>query len=219
MSADTGAGLIGRKLGMTRLFTEDGKSWPVTVLQAGPCTVIGLKGIETHGYNAIQVGFEEKKPSRVTKPVKGVFAKANVTPKAVLREFRVEDCAGYDVGQSLTVDLFPVDKVVDITGRGIGKGFSGVMKRWGFRGGRASHGAHRTHRSPGSIGQCQSPGRVFKNKKMPGQMGNAQVTVQNLRVAAVDVERNLLIVKGSVPGSKGSVVTIRNAVKNTAKSS
>lgn len=214
-----GAGLIGRKLGMTRIFTEDGKSWPVTVLQAGPCHVVGLKEAESHGYNAVQLGFEELKPSRGNKSVLGVFAKANITPKRFLREFRVDDSTAYTIGQSLTIDLFPVDKVVDVTSRSIGKGFAGVMKRWGFRGGRATHGAHRSHRSPGSIGQCQTPGRVFKNKKMPGQMGNTQVTVQNLRVAAVDLERNLLIVKGSVPGSKGSVVLIQDAVKSSAKPS
>lgn len=213
------AGLIGRKLGMTRIFTEGGKSWPVTVLQAGPCSVIGLKKADTHGYEAVQLGFEDVKPSRAKKPVKGVFAKAGVTPKRVLREFRVDDCSAYSVGQALTVDQFPVDLEVDVTGHSIGKGFAGVMKRWGFRGGRASHGAHRTHRSPGSIGQCQTPGRVFKNKKMAGHMGDVQVTVQNLKVAAIDAERNLLVVKGSVPGSKGTVVLIQDAVKSAAKSS
>ncbi|MEO5348140.1 MAG: 50S ribosomal protein L3 [Magnetococcus sp. YQC-3] len=213
------AGLIGRKLGMTRIFTEDGKSWPVTVLQAGPCQVIGIKRVATHGYDAIQVGFEEMKPSRGQKPVKGLYAKVNVTPKRVLREFRVDDCSQYEIGQSLTVDRFPVNQVVDVTGQGIGKGFAGVMKRWGFHGGRATHGTHLTHRSPGSIGQCQTPGRVFKNKKLPGHMGDAQVTVQNLVVTVMDAERNLLVVKGSVPGSKGSVVLIRDAVKQVAKSS
>ncbi len=213
------AGLIGRKLGMTRIFTEDGKSWPVTVLQAGPCQVVGIKKAATHGYDAIQLGFEEMKPSRVQKPVKGLYAKANVTPKRVLREFRVDDCSQYDIGQSLTVEWFPVNQEVDVTGRGIGKGFAGVMKRWGFRGGRATHGTHLTHRSPGSIGQCQTPGRVYKNKKMAGHMGDVQVTVQNLVVTVMDAERNLLVVKGSVPGAKGSVVLIRDAVKGVAKSS
>ena len=213
------AGLIGRKLGMTRIFTEDGKSWPVTVLQAGPCHVVGLKTTEKHGYDAVQLGFEEIKPSRGKKPQKGVYAKANVTPRRVLREFRVDDCSSYSIGQALTVDRFPVGEVVDVTGRSIGKGFAGVMKRWGFRGGRATHGAHRTHRSGGSIGQCQTPGRVFKNKKMAGQMGNSQITAQNLVIAATDLERNLLVIKGSVPGSKGSVVLIQDAVKAAAKSS
>ena len=213
------AGLIGRKLGMTRIFSEDGKSWPVTVLQAGPCQVVGLKELKVHGYEAVQVAFDEMKPSRGKKSVKGVFAKANVSPKRVMREFRVDDSSNYSIGQSLDVDLFPVDQIVDVTGRGIGKGFAGGMKRWGFRGGRASHGAHRTHRSPGSIGQCQTPGRVFKNKKMAGHMGDVQVTVQNLRVTVVDMERNLLVVKGSVPGSRGSVVLIQDAVKSAVKPS
>lgn len=212
-------GLIGRKIGMSRIFTEDGKSWPVTVIQAGPCHVVGLKKADSHGYEAVQLGFEEMKPSRATKPIRGVYAKANVTPKKVLREFRVDDASAYEVGQSLTVEHFPVDQMVDVTGRGIGKGFAGVMKRWGFKGGRASHGAHRTHRSPGSIGQCQTPGRVFKNKKMAGHMGDEQITVQNLRVAVIDVEHNLLVIKGSVPGSKGSVVLIKDAVKTSPKPS
>ncbi|MBF0184571.1 MAG: 50S ribosomal protein L3 [Magnetococcales bacterium] len=213
-----GAGLIGRKLGMTRIFTDEGKSWPVTVLQAGPCHVVGIKSAETHGYNAIQLGFEEMKPSRGKKPVKGVYAKANVTPKRVMREFRVEDSSQYEIGQALTVDLFPVNKQVDVTGQSVGKGFAGVMKRWGFHGGRATHGTHLTHRSPGSIGQCQTPGRVFKNKKMAGHMGDARITVQNLVVTVADPERNLLVVKGSVPGAKGSVVLIRDAVKGAVKS-
>ena len=208
-----GTGLIGRKLGMTQMFTADGKSQPVTVLQAGPCFVIGIRKEATDGYNAVQLGFEEVKPSRVTKPLRGIFAKANVAPKRVLREFRVDDPEKYAIGQSLTVAQFPVDRFVDVSGRSIGKGFAGVMKRWGFKGGRASHGAHRTHRSPGSIGQCQTPGRVFKNKKMAGHMGDAIVTVQNLCIAAVDEEKNLLVVKGSVPGSEGSVVLIHDAVK------
>ena len=207
------AGLIGRKLGMTRIFTEDGRSLPVTVLQAGPCVVVGVKSVETDGYNAVQLGFEEMKPSRMKKPVREKFAKANISPKRVLREFRVDDPKGYEVGQSLTVERFPKDRAVDITGRGIGKGFAGSVKRWGFKGGRASHGAHKTHRSPGSIGQCQTPGRVFKNKKMAGQMGDTGVTVLSLRIAAMDAEKNLLVVKGSIPGSKGSVVLIRDAVK------
>ncbi len=207
------AGLIGRKLGMTRMFSEDGKSVPVTVIQAGPCAVVGIKNVENCGYNSVQLGFEEAKPSRIGKSAKAVFAKVNMTPKRILREFRVDAVDGYEVGQTLTVEQFQVDREVDVSGRSIGKGFQGGMKRWGFRGGRASHGAHRTHRSPGSIGQCQTPGRVFKNKKMAGQMGNVAVTVQNLQVSAVDVENNLLIVKGSIPGSKGSVVIIRDAVK------
>ena len=213
------AGLIGRKLGMTRMFSEEGKSLPVTVIQAGPCAVVGIKSTESNGYCAVQLGFDEAKPSRVGRSLKGLYAKAETTPKRVLKEFRVDAVDGYAVGQSLTVELFPVDHEVDVSGRSIGKGFQGGMKRWGFRGGRASHGAHRVHRSPGSIGQCQTPGRVFKNKKMAGHMGDDSVTVQNLRVTAVDTENNLLVVKGSIPGSKGSVVFIRDAVKKGAAAS
>ncbi|HIJ85072.1 MAG: LSU ribosomal protein L3P [Magnetococcales bacterium] len=208
-------GLIGRKIGMTRIFTEEGQSQPVTLIKAGPCPVVAVKDVGKDGYSAVQLGFEDCKPSRLSKPVRGIFAKANVPVKKVLREFRVDDAGGMTVGQTLTVEQFPVDGLVDVTGKGVGKGFAGVMKRWGFAGGNASHGAHRIHRSPGSIGQNQSPGRVFKNKKMAGHMGDETVTVQNLKVAAIDLENNLIIVKGSIPGSKGSVVLIRHAGKKT----
>jgi large subunit ribosomal protein L3 len=208
------AGIIGRKLGMTRIFTEEGEAVPVTVLQVGPCSVIMLKNEADHGYTAVQLGFDDIKPNRASKPVKGHYAKANVSAKKVLREFRVDDSASYEVGQTLTVEHYAVDSVVDVTGVTIGKGFGGAVKRWGFRGGRASHGAHRTHRSAGSIGQCQTPGRVYKNKKMAGHMGVDTQTILNLKVAAIDVERNLLVVKGSVPGAKGSVVTVRDATRS-----
>ncbi|MBF0145204.1 MAG: 50S ribosomal protein L3 [Magnetococcales bacterium] len=208
-------GLIGRKLGMTRIFTEEGLSQPVTLIKAGPCPVVAVKVEGKDGYNAVQMGFDEVKPSRLSKAVRGIFAKANVPVKKVLREFRVDDVGDYTVGQTLTVEQFPVNGFVDVSGKGIGKGFAGVMKRWGFAGGNATHGAHRIHRSPGSIGQNQSPGRVFKNKKMAGHMGDAMVTVQNLKVAAVDLENNLIVIKGSIPGSKGSVVLIRHAAKKT----
>lgn len=211
------AGIVGRKLGMTRIFTENGQAVPVTVIQAGPCSVVMLKNEADHGYNAVQVGFEDIKPTRAKKPVKGHYAKANVPVKKVLREFRVDDISAYEIGQSLTVENYTVDKMVDVTGVSIGKGFAGGVKRWGFRGGRASHGAHRTHRSPGSIGQCQTPGRVFKNKKMAGHMGVDKQTILNMKVAAVDVEKNLLVVKGSVPGAKGSVVFIRDAIRSAAQ--
>lgn len=211
------AGLIGRKLGMSRIFLDDGKSVAVTLLKVGPCPVVGIKKSDVDGYDAVQLGFEDAKPSRIKKPVKGVFAKANVPPQKVLKEFRVDDTSLYQTGESLTLDRIQPGVLVDVTGVTIGKGFAGVMKRWGFRGGRASHGAHLVHRSPGSIGQCQTPGRVFKNKKMAGHMGNTQVTVMGLTVAMVDLERNLLVLKGSVPGSKGTVVTIRDAIKATRK--
>ncbi|MBF0131853.1 MAG: 50S ribosomal protein L3 [Magnetococcales bacterium] len=208
-------GLIGRKVGMTRIFTEDGMAQPVTLVKAGPCPVVAVKGVGTDGYNAVQVGYEDVKPSRLSKSVRGVFAKANVPVKRLLREFRLDDTGDLAVGQTLTVEQFSVDGYVDVTGRSVGKGFAGVMKRWGFAGGNASHGAHRVHRSGGSIGQNQSPGRVFKNKKMAGHMGDDTVTVQNLKIAAVDLENNLLVIKGSIPGSKGSVVLIRHAGKKT----
>ena len=211
------AGIIGRKLGMTRIFTEKGEAVPVTVLQVGPCSVVMLKNEADHGYSAVQLGFEDVKPARAKKPVKGHYAKANVAVKKVLREFRVDDSATYEVGQTLTVEEFAVDKMVDVTGQTIGKGFAGGMKRWGFKGGRASHGAHRVHRSNGSIGQCQTPGRVYKNKKMSGHMGVDTQTILNLRVAAVDAEKNLLVVAGSVPGAKGSVVYVRDATRSAAQ--
>ncbi|MBF0175834.1 MAG: 50S ribosomal protein L3 [Magnetococcales bacterium] len=212
------AGLIGRKLGMTQTFSEQGERLPVTVLQMGPCPVVAKRSQETDGYNAVQIGFEEKKPSRVSKPEKGYFAKANIPPQRLLKEFRVDNPEAYEVGQQLSVDLFAVGQLVDVTGRSIGKGFAGVMKRWGFKGGKASHGAHKVHRSPGSIGQRQTPGRVMPGKKMAGHMGDRNVTVQSLRVTAVDTEKNLLIVHGSVPGAEGSVVLVRDAVKEGEQS-
>ncbi|NGZ05049.1 MAG: 50S ribosomal protein L3 [Magnetococcales bacterium] len=211
------AGLIGRKLGMSRIFSPDGKSVAVTLLKVGPCPVVGVKSVETNGYNAVQLGFEEAKPSRVQKPVRGIYAKANVAPQRMLKEFRVSEPGNYQPGQVLTLEQIEAGVRVDVTGRSVGKGFTGSMRRWGFRGGRATHGAHLTHRSPGSIGQCQTPGRVFKNKKMAGHMGDENVTVMGLIVASVDLEQNLLVVKGSVPGSKGSVVYIRDAVKAARK--
>lgn len=206
-------GLIGRKLGMTQMFLADGRRLPVTVLKVGPCAVVAKKMRDSDGYDAVQLGFEEIKPSRLKKPQKGTFAKANVEPRKQLREFRVSDPDGYQVGQELSVSHFEVDGYVDISGNSIGKGFSGVMKRWGFAGGRASHGANKVHRSGGSIGHCQTPGRVFKNKKMAGHSGDTRVTVQNLQIAAVDTENNLLVVKGSVPGATGTLILVRDAVK------
>ncbi|MBF0189903.1 MAG: 50S ribosomal protein L3 [Magnetococcales bacterium] len=211
------AGLIGRKLGMSRIFTTDGKSVAVTLLKVGPCPIVGVKTTDVDGYNAVQLGYEDAKPSRVKKPVRGLYAKANVPPQRILKEFRVDDTAEYQAGESLRLERIEAGARVDVTAKSVGKGFAGGMKRWGFRGGRASHGAHLTHRSPGSIGQCQTPGRVFKNKKMAGHMGDVNVTVMGLTVALVDLERNLLVLKGSVPGSKGSVVFIRDAVKSALK--
>ncbi|ABK43366.1 LSU ribosomal protein L3P [Magnetococcus marinus MC-1] len=207
------SGLIGRKLGMSQMFTEDGQRIPVTLVQLGPCAVVAKRSDEQDGYNAVQLGFEEAKPSRLSKTVRGQYAKANVTPRRVLREFRVSNPESYEVGQELTAEQFAVDSFVDVTGKTVGKGFAGVMKRWGFRGGRASHGAHKVHRSGGSIGQCQTPGRVYKNKKMAGHMGQQTRTVQNLKVAYVDAVQSIIAVKGSIPGSKGSLVLVRDALK------
>ncbi|MGN7611633.1 50S ribosomal protein L3 [Magnetococcales bacterium HHB-1] len=211
------SGLIGRKLGMTQLFQEDGDCWPVTVIQLGPCSVVAKKTEGKDCCNAIQLGFEDAKASRVSKPLRGEFAKAGVAPKRVLREFRVDNLEDYKVGQELTAEQFEQGQFVDVIGTSIGKGFAGVVKRWGFRGGRASHGAHKIHRSPGSIGQCQTPGRVFKNKKMPGRMGGDRVTAQNLRVAMVDAEKHLLVVKGTVPGPKGGMVMVQDAKKKVSQ--
>ncbi|MBF0157966.1 MAG: 50S ribosomal protein L3 [Magnetococcales bacterium] len=210
-------GLIGRKLGMTQIFSEDGERHAVTVLRVGPCPVIALREQEKDGYNAVQVAFEEAKPSRVGKPERGQFAKVNVAPHAVLKEFRSKDSVHCEVGQVLTVALFQTGSYVDVAAKTVGKGFAGTMKRWGFRGGNATHGAHKIHRSPGSIGQCQTPGRVLKNKKMSGHMGDDRVTAQNLRIAAVDVDKNLLVVKGSVPGAEGSIVFVRDAIKKSTE--
>lgn len=208
-------GLIGRKMGMTQIFNEDGTRQPVTVIEVGPCAVVAKRSVEQDGYAAVQLGFEEAKPSRVSKPVKGQFAKAGVPPMRVVKEFRVSDPDALEVGAEVKADHFEAGSFVDVSGRTVGKGFAGGMKRWGFKGGRATHGAHKTHRSPGSIGQCQDPGRVFKGKKMAGHMGDESKTVQNLQVAVVDAEKNLLLVKGSIPGSKGGVVFVSDAVKKS----
>lgn len=209
--------LIGRKLGMTQIFSADGQRHAVTVLQAGPCPVVATREQEKDGYHAIQIAFEEAKPSRVNKPDRGQFAKVDVKPHAVLKEFRSDAPVDYQIGQVLTVAMFEADRYVDVAARTVGKGFAGTMKRWGFSGGNATHGAHKIHRSPGSIGQCQTPGRVLKNKKMSGHMGDERVTAQNLRVASIDIERNLLVVKGSVPGAEGSIVFVRDAVKKSTE--
>ena len=206
-------GLIGRKRGMTRVFSEDGVSTPVTVIEVEPNRVSQLKTLEADGYNAIQVTVGERKASRVTKPQAGHFAKAQTAAGRKVAEFRVEDIAELELGAELKVDLFEAGQKIDISGITKGKGFSGVVKRYGFGGGDATHGNSLSHRAPGSIGQCQTPGRVFKGKRMAGHMGDKKRTLQNLSVVRVDAERNLLLVKGSVPGATGSDVVIRPAVK------
>ena len=205
-------GLIGRKLGMTQVFVGGEELIPVTVVEAGPCTVVQKKTQATDGYDAIQLGFGEVKPHRVNQPELGHFKKSGAAPTRVLKEIRVDDPDAYEVGQVLTAELFQPGDRVDVTGISRGKGFQGVMKRHGFGGGRASHGSM-FHRKPGAIGAHEAPGRVFKGQKLPGQMGNHRVTVQNLQVVEVDLERNTILLRGAVPGGKNGAVVLRNAVK------
>ncbi|TVR80585.1 MAG: 50S ribosomal protein L3 [Rhodospirillales bacterium] len=209
-------GLIAKKMGMSRLFQADGEHVPVTVLQLDGCQVVAHRTEERDGYTALQLGTGAAKVKNVTRPQRGHFAKAKVEPKRRLVEFRVSEDAMVTVGATLTADHFVAGQTVDVTGTSIGKGFAGGMKRHGFHGLRASHGVSISHRSLGSTGQCQDPGKVFKGKKMPGQLGNRQVTVHNLVVADCDAERGLILLKGAVPGPKGSYVLIRDAVKRPA---
>ena len=206
-------GLVGRKVGMTRVFTEEGVSIPVTVVEVEANRISQVKTLETDGYAAIQVTTGTKKANRVTKPEAGHFAKAGVEAGRGLWEFRLENGEEFEVGTELNVELFNEVKKVDVTGTSKGKGFQGAVKRWNFRTQDATHGNSLSHRAPGSIGQNQSPGRVFKGKKMPGQMGNKKITIQNLEIVRVDIENNLILVKGAVPGPKKSLVTIKETVK------
>ena len=208
-------GLIARKLGMTRLFTEDGRHIPVTVLQVENCQVVAQRTVEKDGYSAIQVGVGAPKVKKMTKAMRGHFAKAKVEPKARLGEFRVDADHLQEVGAEITVDHFIPGQFVDVSGTTIGKGFAGAMKRYGFKGLRASHGVSVNHRSLGSTGQCQYPGKVFKGKKMAGHMGDRRVTTQNLEVVATDLARGLVMIKGAVPGSKGNYVEVRDALKKS----
>ncbi|WP_411357976.1 50S ribosomal protein L3 [Pseudidiomarina salilacus] len=211
-------GLVGRKVGMTRVFQEDGASVPVTVIEVTANRVTQVKTEETDGYRALQVTTGDKKANRVSKPAAGHFAKAGVEAGRGLWEFRLEDGEGDDfaVGSEITVEIFADTKKVDVTGTSKGKGFQGAIKRWNFRTQDATHGNSLSHRAPGSIGQNQSPGRVFKGKKMAGQMGNKQITVQTLDVVRVDAERGLLLIRGAVPGATGGDVIIKPAVKAKA---
>lgn len=206
-------GILGTKLGMTQLWDENNKIVPVTVIQAGPCVVTQVRTPEVDGYNAVQLGFGAVKAKKVTKPEAGHFAKADVTPRKHLVELRTADASEFTLGQELTAEVFADGEIVDVTGTTKGKGTAGVMKRHGFKGLRASHGVHRKHRSPGSIGGCSTPGKVFKGLRMAGRMGNDKVTVQNLKVHAVDADRGLLLVRGAIPGNKGSLVVVRSAAK------
>ena len=208
-------GLVGRKVGMTRIFTEDGTSIPVTVIEATPNRVTQLRTEETDGYRALQVTAGTKKANRVNKAAAGQFAKAGVEAGRGLWEFRLEDNEGADieVGSEITVEIFNDTKKIDVTGTSKGKGFAGAIKRWNFSAQRATHGNSLSHRAPGSIGQNQSPGKVFKGKKMAGQLGNKQVTTQSLEVVRIDVENSLILVKGAVPGATGNDVIVKPAVK------
>ncbi|MCE8053627.1 50S ribosomal protein L3 [Halomonas daqingensis] len=207
-------GLVGRKAGMTRVFTEDGASVPVTVIEVEPNRVTGVRTVESDGYAAIQVTTGSRKAKHLTKAQAGQYAKAGIEAGRSLMEFRLnEGEEAPEVGGELTVSLFEAGQKVDVTGTSKGKGFQGAVKRWNFRTQDATHGNSLSHRAPGSIGMCQTPGRVFKGKKMAGQMGNVRCTVQSLEVVRVDAERNLLLIKGAVPGATGSDVIVRSAVK------
>jgi large subunit ribosomal protein L3 len=207
------AGLLGTKLGMTQVWDDAGRLVPVTVLQAGPCVVTQVRSGDTDGYDGVQIAFGAIDPRRVTQPLAGHFAKAGVTPRRHLAELRTADAADYSLGQELTVELFSPGQVVDVVGTTKGKGTAGVMKRHGFAGVSASHGAHRNHRKPGSIGGCATPGKVFKGQRMSGRMGAVRQTTQNLTVHAVDADKGLVLIKGAVPGARGSVVLVKSAAK------
>ena len=206
-------GILGKKLGMTQVFAADGRRIPVTVVEAGPCTVVQKKTESTDGYNALQLGFAAKKSHRTSKPMMGHFKQADQGAFAHLREVAAENIDDYTVGDQVTCDvLLKEGDIVDVTGTSKGKGFQGVIKRWGFAGGRASHGS-KFHRGPGAIGQSAWPAKVFKGKKMPGQMGNERVTLQNLEVVEVRPDQNLVLIKGAIPGPNQSIVLIRKGVK------
>ncbi len=205
--------IIGKKIGMTQIFDENGKVIPVTVIEAGPCVVSQKKILEKDGYNAIQIGFGDLRPKQVNKPLKGHFDKSDIAPKRTLKECRLEDISIYNVGDIIKSDIFAAGDKVDVVGTSKGKGWAGVIKRWNFRRLKETHGSGPVVRKGGSIGACSDPSRVFKGKKMSGHLGSERVTVQNLTVVKVDSQDNLIAVKGAVPGSKGSIVLIRDSVK------
>lgn len=210
--------IVGKKLGMTQIWDTDNRVVPVTVLEVSPCRVVQVKRPEDTGYSALQVTWGQRNPDKCIKPQLGHFDSANVKPGVGLLELRLNDVSEFEVGQEIGVDILEEGEKVDVTAVSKGKGFAGVMKRHGFKGQGASHGAHKVHRKPGAVGQCATPSRIFQGKKMPGRMGAEKITTLNLRVMDVDSERELLLVKGSVPGPKGGVVVIRNAVKGGAVS-
>lgn len=206
--------IIGEKLGMTQIFDSENRTIPVTAVKAGPVVVTQIKRLDTDGYGAIQIAFKEMAAEKVGRPTTGHFAKAGVAPHRHLIEVRVDDPDSFELGQQITIaDVLEEGNKADITGISKGKGFAGVMKRHNFKGQGASHGAHKVHRAPGAIGACATPARVFKGKRLPGRMGGEQVTMMNLDVIQIDVERNLVLLGGSVPGPKGSIVVLREAVK------
>lgn len=205
--------IVGRKIGMSQVFTDEGIVIPVTVIEAGPCTVVQKKTIEKDGYEAIQVSFGEAKKSRINKPLKGHYDKSKLTVGKLLKEFRIADCSQYEVGSVISCDIFSEGSKVDVQGKTKGHGFSGTIKRWNFSRGPMAHGSG-YHRGVGALSACAYPGKVFKNRKLPGQFGNETVTIQNLTVVRVLKENNAILVKGSVPGAKGSIVFIKDAVKN-----
>ena len=209
-------GILGRKLGMTQVFDESGQVTPVTVVKAGPCVVTAVRTPDRDGYSAVQFGYGEIDPRKVTKPVAGLFAGAGVTPRRYLAELRTDDASEYQLGQEVTAGVFEAGQLVDATGTSKGKGTAGVVKRHGFRGLSSSHGTQRKHRSPGSIGGCATPGRVFKGLRMAGRMGAVRTTVQSLTVHSVDADRGLLLIKGAVPGPAGGLVLVRTAAKTPA---
>ncbi|NLC88068.1 MAG: 50S ribosomal protein L3 [Clostridiaceae bacterium] len=204
--------IIGKKIGMTQIFDESGKVIPVTVIEAGPCVVAQVKSVETDGYNAIQLGFGDVKESKISKPEKGHFAKASITPKKHLREFRVDTIEEYKVGDAIKADAFVAGDKIDVQGTSKGKGFQGVIKRHGQSRGPMGHGSM-YHRRPGSMGSTSTPGRVFKGKKLPGHMGVQTITIQNLDVVRIDMDKNVMLIKGSVPGVKGAILKIKTSVK------
>lgn len=205
--------IIGKKVGMTQIFDENGKVIPVTVVEAGPCVVSQKKTVETDGYNAVQIGYGDVRPKLVNKPMKGHFDKSDVAPKRVLKECRFDDISSYNIGDIIKVDIFENGEKVDVIGTSKGKGYAGVIKRWNFRRLKETHGTGPTVRKGGSIGACSDPSRVFKGKKMAGHLGAERVTVQNLKIAKIDSENNLIAIKGAVPGPNGGIVLIRDSVK------
>ncbi|MEH0927899.1 50S ribosomal protein L3 [Micromonospora inaquosa] len=209
-------GILGAKLGMTQVW-DNNRVVPVTVVEAGPCVISQVRSAEKDGYSAVQLAYGTIDPRKVKKPVSGHYAKADVAPRRHIVELRTTDAGEYSLGQEVTVEEFPVGVTIDVTGKTKGKGYAGPMKRHGFHGLRASHGVERKHRSPGSIGACATPGRVFKGTRMAGRMGGVRYTVQNLTVQAVDTENNLLLVRGAIPGPKGALVLVRTAAKSKVK--